>query len=142
MGLISDSWTFDFSVLFISIFALIFWLVNRRYTYWERKGFKTYPNPKFLVGHFGPTFAQKDFIGELIARIYKNVNEPFVGIYGFLWPFLLVCDPRAIRNILIKDFQYFTDRMYKIFSILFCNFHINVCFCALMMRWSLFRRRK
>lgn len=52
-----------------------------------------------------------------MTKIYKQMNEPYVGIYGLFRPILLVCDPQAVRNILIKDFQYFTDRMYKIFRL-------------------------
>lgn len=116
MVLFGDSWKFNLLVLFIGAFALFYWFVKQKYTYWERKGFKSLPNSKFLLGHFGPAITQKMFIGELIAHIYKNIDEPFVGIYGFLWPFLLLRDPQTIRNILIKDFQYFTDRTYKKFS--------------------------
>lgn len=113
MALFSASWMFDLLALCISALVLFYWLVKLRYTYWERKGFASYPNPKFLVGHFGPAITQKMSIGELMARIYKNTDEPFVGIYGLVWPILLVRDPQAIRNILIKDFDYFTDRTYK-----------------------------
>lgn len=118
MTIFTINWTSVFLLLFLSTFTVAYWFVKYKYTYWKRKGFKSYPNPVFLLGHFGPAITQKMFIGELIARIYKSVDEPFVGIYGFLWPFLLVRDPQIIRNILIKDFQYFTDRKYEIFQTL------------------------
>lgn len=114
MGLISDCWTIDLLLLFMSAFTIFNWFVKQRYTYWERNGFKSYPNPKFLLGHFGPAIKQKMYFGEVIASVYKNTSDPFVGIYGFLWPFLLACDPQAVRNILIKDFPHFTDRKYEI----------------------------
>lgn len=140
MGLFGEFWMFNLLVLFMSIFGLIVWLLKRQYTYWERKGIKSYPNPRLLVGHFGPAFAQKEFIGELIARLYKNSKEPFVGIYGFLWPFLLVRDPELIRSILIKDFPSFTDRMYSSFhSVAHIMTRSRNCFCTLI-RWCLFRR--
>lgn len=44
MGLFSESWILDFLVLFLSICLLILLLVRQRYTYWERKGFKSLPN--------------------------------------------------------------------------------------------------
>lgn len=115
MGLFSNCWILDLLVLFMGISSLFYWFVKQKYTYWERKGIKSYPNPIFLLGHFGSAFTQKVYTGELMARIYKTVNEPFVGIYGFVWPILLVCDQQAARNILIKDFQYFCDRTYKRF---------------------------
>ena len=112
MVLFSDSWTFDLLMVYISIFLLFYFFVKQKYSYWERKSFKSFPEPNILFGHFKSTFTQKENIGELMARIYKSVNEPFVGIYGLFRPILLVCDPQAVRNILIKDFQYFTDRTY------------------------------
>lgn len=134
MVLFSDSWSFDLLMLFISIFSLLYLFGKQRYSYWDRKGFKSYPDPNFLLGHFKPTFKQKENIGDLTARIYKSVNEPFVGIYGLFRPILLVCDPQAVRTILIKDFQYFTDRTYKIDSpvILFLSFiyqQLNIFLC-------------
>lgn len=113
MVLFSDSWIIDLSLLFISILALFYWFGKHRYTYWERKGFKSYANPHFLFGHFKPTFTQSKNIGELTTQISNYMKLPFVGIYGIFRPILMVCDPQAIRNILIKDFQYFTDRTYK-----------------------------
>lgn len=103
MVLFSGSWSIDLLMLFISIFTLLFWFLKQRYTYWERRGFKSYPKPNILFGHFGPTFAQKQFIGELVAGLYKNVNEAFIGVYLFVWPKLLICDSELAHNILIKD---------------------------------------
>lgn len=113
MVLFSDSWVFDLLLLSMSISLLFYWFAKQKHTYWERKGFYSHPHPNFLFGHFGPAFAQKMHIGELMARIYKNVDEPYVGIYGLVWPILLVCDPDAVRNILIRDFDYFADRIYR-----------------------------
>lgn len=113
MVVFSDSWTFELVVLSISILSIFYLFAKQRYAYWERKGFKSYPDPNFLLGHFKSTFKQKENIGELMTRIYKYTNEPFIGIYGFFRPILLVCDPQIVRTILIKDFQYFTDRTYK-----------------------------
>lgn len=115
MALLSGCWIFDLLVFSVSVCVLFYWFLKHRYTYWERKGFKSYPNPNFLFGHFGPTFTQKQNVGELTTEIYKSMNEPYVGMYGILKPILMVCDPQAVRTILIKDFQYFTDRMYKRF---------------------------
>lgn len=117
MSLFSDSWTLDLLVLSLSIFSLFYSFMNLRFRYWERRGIKSYPDPNCLFGHFGSIVTQKENIGELTTRIYKEMNDsPFVGIYGFCWPILMVCDPQAVRNILIKDFEYFADRTYNFFS--------------------------
>lgn len=144
MVLFSDSWTIHFSILAISIFSLSYWFVKQKYTYWKRKGFKSYPSPNFLFGHFGPTFKQKESIGELTTRMYKSTSEPFLGIYGILSPILLVCDLQAVRNILMKDFQHFTDRTYNGFFKTTASFLLLllklICFCT-SIRWSTLRWR-
>lgn len=54
MALLADSWKIDAIVLLCVVIALIYYFVNRTYTYWERKGFKYLPNYNNLVGHFEP----------------------------------------------------------------------------------------
>lgn len=113
MALLSNSWTWDFFMLFISILTLFYWFVKQKLSYWERKGVKSYPNPHFLFGHFWPLFTQKMNIGELATQIYKSTSEPFVGIYGLYWPILVACDQNIIRSVLVTDFQHFTSRTYQ-----------------------------
>lgn len=90
--------------------TLICAFLKYKYSYWERKGFKTYPGLNWIVGNFGPVFTQKVHVTQYFADLYSSTTEPYVGLYGILRPMLLVRDPELIRNILVKDFSYFTDR--------------------------------
>lgn len=128
MVLISDGWVCDVLVLVVCICLPIYGFLKHKHTYWARKGFKSYPNPNILFGHFEPTFRQKVFVGELAAQIYRHTQEPFVGIYAFTMPLLLVCDPQVARNIFITDFQYFGERTYKKTPTNFSSF-IHFCAC-------------
>ena len=110
MALLSDSWKVDLLTVFIGIFALIYYLVRRRYSYWDRKGFKSIPNVSYLFGNFSRAFLQKETFAETVERVYRETDEPFIGIYSIFRPILLLRDPVLIRQILIKDFSYFTDR--------------------------------
>lgn len=110
MVLLTDSWKIDAIALLFVVIALLYYFVNRTYTYWERKGFKCVPNYNYLVGHFEPALRVKEFAGDFITKLYKSTNDPFIGIYSILRPILLVRDPELIRSVLIKDFQYFTER--------------------------------
>lgn len=105
-----SSWKVDTLVLLTGLLTLAYIYIKRIYSYWERKGFKTFPNFNYIVGHFTPTFTQKEGFGDLIGRIYNSTTEPYVGIYSVLRPILVVCDPELVRTILVKDFQHFTDR--------------------------------
>lgn len=46
----------------------------------------------------------------MLHELYNSSNEPVVGLYAGLRPVLLVRDPKIIRDICIKDFQYFWHR--------------------------------
>lgn len=97
-------------IAFIVIFCgIIYGYVKYVYTYWDRRGVKSL-QPTFPLGNFGDSFLQKVSIGELVQKMYHQTKEPFVGIYGAIRPTLLVRDSALIRQIFIKDFQYFADR--------------------------------
>lgn len=110
MALLSDSWKVDALVVLLGILTIIYLLVKRRYSYWERKGFKYLPDVSYLFGHFNRAFLQKETFAETVERVYHSSDEPFIGIYSVFRPILLFRDPTLIRQILIKDFSYFTDR--------------------------------
>lgn len=111
MAVLTENWKIDALALVIAIITLFYYyFVRRTYTYWERKGFVYLPGYNYVFGHFQPTFTQKEGMGGLTTRLYNSTKEPFVGIYSIMRPILLVRDPELVRTILIKDFQYFTDR--------------------------------
>lgn len=82
------------------------------YTYWDRRGFKSFPYVNLIFGHFSSVLKQKESFVNLIRRIYRETKEPFIGIYGYFQPILLICDPNVAQTILMKDFKHFSDRMY------------------------------
>lgn len=110
MALLTDSWKVDLLTFFIVVLAIAYYFVKRRYTYWDRKGFKSLPNVSYLFGNFSRAFLQKETFAETVERAYQQTDEPFIGIYSIFRPILLLRDPELIRQILIKDFSYFTDR--------------------------------
>lgn len=50
---------------------------------------------------------QKISLHEEIAVSYNEATEPFIGVYISISPSLLLRDPKLIKDIFIKDFQYF-----------------------------------
>lgn len=107
MGILTGNWKLD---LFIGVITLTYFYVKRTYSYWERRGFAALPGASLLFGHFKATFAQKESVGHFFNRVYRGTNEPFLGVYGFLKPMLLINDPELVRTVLIKDFAHFSDR--------------------------------
>jgi cytochrome P450 len=57
----------------------------------------------------------KTTIGEQLQRIYnEHSDKPYVGIFSFDKPSLLIRDLELVKNILVKDFQSFMDHMFLI----------------------------
>jgi cytochrome P450 len=57
----------------------------------------------------------KTTIGVQLQRIYKeNSDNPYVGIFSFDKPSLLIRDLQLVKNILMKDFQTFMDHKLSV----------------------------
>lgn len=110
MAFLTYGWKADVLTLFVAVFTFLYCYLRRTYSYWERKGFKTFPDVNLIFGHFKAAFAQKESIGLFFMRVYRSTTEPFLGVYGILRPILFIKDPELVRTILIKDFAHFSDR--------------------------------
>lgn len=83
--------------------------MKRQYSYWEHVGI---PNirPNIPFGNLQSVARKERSFGTAIYDIYKQTTEPFLGIYLFFRPALLVRDAELVKNMLTKDFQHFHDR--------------------------------
>lgn len=90
--------------------TLAYVILNRTYTYWHRKGFRTAPGCSLFFGHLKHVLFMRESFSETLVRLYKSTNEPYIGVYSLLRPVLLVRDLELARMILIRDFTNFTDR--------------------------------
>jgi cytochrome P450 len=72
----------------------------------------------------------KRSIGEQLQGIYnKHSDKPYVGIFSFDKPSLLIRDLEMVKNVLVKDFQNFIDRIFSIenkFDPLFSNLLVSL----------------
>lgn len=110
MAQLIDNWKIVGLTVFICAISILYLFVRRVYSYWDRRGFKSAKDVSYIFGHFKRSFLQKEHFVESLDRIYKSINEPFIGIYTVFRPVLLIRDPVLIRSILVKDFSHFTDR--------------------------------
>jgi hypothetical protein len=57
----------------------------------------------------------KTTIGEQLQRIYnEHSDKPYVGIFSFDKPSLLIREPQLVKNILVKDFYTFMDHILSL----------------------------
>lgn len=92
------------------VVGTFYWWLRCKFDYWKHHGFDQL-EPTIPVGNFGPFFRQRLSINENYLQLYERSRHlPLVGIYISLRPALLVNDPELVRNVLVRDFEYFHDR--------------------------------
>jgi cytochrome P450 family 6 len=98
-----------FLIFLLIAVSLLMFLIKYQYSYWERIGI---PNikPQIPTGNLGALVKKQRSFGTAIYDIYKQTSEPFLGIYLFFRPAILIRDPDMVKNILTRDFQHFHDR--------------------------------
>ncbi|CAG9824140.1 unnamed protein product [Phaedon cochleariae] len=90
--------------------ALFYYIAIRPMSYWKNLGIKQ-SSPKWLVGdNFGTLFKTESFAG-MVKRLYNQCPEAtrYFGMYQFTLPTLMIKDPDLLKQITVKDFEYFMD---------------------------------
>lgn len=99
-----------FAALVAVIVVLGYFLNQYSFNYWSRHGFKQL-NPKLLFGDAKSLLTLKTSMGEYYAELYnKYKKDGIFGIYISYSRILVVTDPKLVQDILIRDFNSFTDR--------------------------------
>ncbi|GAB0087599.1 Cytochrome P450 [Sergentomyia squamirostris] len=95
--------------LLVGVFALGWWWSKKTYSYWEDRNVPT-NKPTFLLGNLDP-LGRKHF-ATLIKEIYDahKKTSDYAGMYFLTSPRLIPINLDLIKNILIKDFNNFSDR--------------------------------
>jgi len=104
---------FLFSIL-SAIFIGLYLYFTRNFKFWQKLGIP-YVKPTPFVGNLKECALQKVNIGKHLQHIYEeHSDKPYVGIFSFDKPSLLVHDVELVKNILVKDSQSFIDHMMTI----------------------------
>lgn len=109
MTMLTSYWSIDLLVLFLLLLATIYLYMSRHYGYWKKRGIPHH-KPKPFFGTFKDMAMFKTAPGEFLANMYNKTTDIVYGTYAFHQPYLIIRQPELIKNILVKDFNYFTDR--------------------------------
>ncbi|XP_023298808.2 cytochrome P450 6a9-like [Lucilia cuprina] len=92
------------------LLVALFLHLRKKLSYWQSLGVKC-EEPHFLLGNLKGVQTKRGFY-QIWQEYYDKFrgSGPFVGFYWFYKPAVFVLEPQLIKNILIKDFQNFTDR--------------------------------
>ncbi|KAH8321364.1 hypothetical protein KR074_003022, partial [Drosophila pseudoananassae] len=100
---------FAFLVVGLAV-ALAYSFYFNTYTYWARKGVP-HEKPLPLIGNL-KGIGTKYHFRDINQRIYNKFKgkSPIAGMFAFLTPTAMIMDLDLIKQVLIKDFNYFHDR--------------------------------
>jgi len=111
MFLILQSVIFYLISVITAIFIGLYFYLTRNFKIWQELGVP-YAKPTVFFGNLKECALLKTTIGEQLQRIYnEHSDKPYVGIFSFDKPSLLIRDLDLVKNILVKDFQTFMDHM-------------------------------
>lgn len=96
------------ALIVILIIAIVLF-VRRQYTYWDHVGIANIKGV-FPFGNLKSVVKRQRSFPTAIYDLYNQTSEPFVGIYLFFRPAILIRDAEMVKSILTTDFQSFHDR--------------------------------
>lgn len=112
MFFLSASWFPNVSIIILGIITIFYLFAQYKYQYWKRKGVKSLPT-HWLFGNFESIMFLRESVGNIFQSLYRQAeNEPYVGVYIFQNPCLLLRSPELIKQILVKDFNIFPNRQF------------------------------
>ncbi|OXU24125.1 hypothetical protein TSAR_013101 [Trichomalopsis sarcophagae] len=83
--------------------------------YWKRRGVEQLSQSNVLFGNFKDAVLFQTAPGWHLGVLHKSAvkqDAPFLGFYIFHKPCLLLRDPEIIKQIMIRDFDNFSDRHF------------------------------
>lgn len=97
-----------------AIFMAIYLYFKYKLHYWKIRGVKQLNNTSLIFGDFKNGILFRTAPGYHLGEIYRKApsDAPFIGFYIFHKPCLLLKDPKLIKQILISDFEKFSNRHF------------------------------
>ncbi|KAF5287525.1 hypothetical protein FQA39_LY04153 [Lamprigera yunnana] len=99
--------------LFLGIVLFLLYLyfkIVKVYNYWEEKGVPHAKPLHYIFGNFTENLFRIKSMQTIVEDGYiNNPKNRYVGFYEFMKPVLLVRDPELIKDITVKDFDWFPN---------------------------------
>ncbi|KAF5279812.1 hypothetical protein FQA39_LY18234 [Lamprigera yunnana] len=96
-----------FLIVLLTIFLL--YLLLTKLSYWNTKHVKQV-NPFKILLYMFVSFIPRKSIAEYVQDSYMHFpGQRYCGIYQFFHPLLVIRDPDLIKQLTVKDFEFFVD---------------------------------
>lgn len=95
--------------VFVVIASIFLW-IRKRFLFFEENGF-LYETPKFPFGNLKGV-GKELHMAYRVKEMYEKFKgkAPLFGIYFFATPDVVLTDLDTIKNVLVRDFDYFRNR--------------------------------
>jgi cytochrome P450 family 6 len=102
-------------VTILFAFFIGFYLyLTRNFDLWKKLGVP-YVKPLPLLGSLKECVSLKVTVSQNFKNVYDEYSDkPYVGIFSFDQPSLVLRDPELIKDILVKDSKFFLDRIMSV----------------------------
>lgn len=101
-------------ILLVTSILFGYLYTTRNFNYWKKKGV-VFSKPLPFIGNLLDLITVKKSPGQFLDALYnKWKDQPYVGFFALDKPALLIRDIDIIKNILIKDFNFFKDRYVSV----------------------------
>ncbi|KAF4519367.1 hypothetical protein B566_EDAN011373 [Ephemera danica] len=96
--------------LVVVFMCLLYTWSNSTYDHWARRNVP-FVKPVPFFGNMGGTVFRRASFTEHLQSLYLKLKEHKIGgIFEFRNPVMIVTDPDLLRDITVKNFDYFCDR--------------------------------
>lgn len=114
MALLFDSLVLNVITFLTSVTLILYLYFTRKYKLWKNRGIP-YIKPLPFVGNFKDVVLQKYGIGHYLKIVYdEHKDKPYVGVFAFHQPALVVHDLDLIKSVLVKDAQVFINHKFTV----------------------------
>ncbi|XP_049838578.1 cytochrome P450 6k1-like [Schistocerca gregaria] len=113
MCVVTGSWMVD---ALLMVLPLAYWYRRRNFFFWEKLGVP-YLKPTSFLGNMGGLAIGEQHAGDPIYDCYlEAADAPFMGMFAFGNPLLMVKDPELLSRVLATDFPAFNSRNFAVGS--------------------------
>ncbi|XP_063696944.1 probable cytochrome P450 6d4 [Culicoides brevitarsis] len=95
-------------LIFLVILA-IYGALKYHFSFWRRHGIQ-YLEPELIFGNIKPFVKKYKSLGMNIWDLYNQTKRPFIGVFMFFNPGILIRDVDLVKKVLITDFNHFYNR--------------------------------
>ena len=111
MSILTSHWASDAMIAILSLFFGVYLYLSRNKNHWKSLGVKQLPT-SLIFGNTGDVVLAKKTPNTFLMDLYrKGEGEKFIGFYVFNRAYLMVRDPEQIKNVFVKDFSNFSNKL-------------------------------